>query len=191
MGKLQELENKLNELTKEFNNYKKVHNHFVLPNEPGDEFEFYGIKWIALEINGRQVKCIAKDFDDMKRQFDISSNNWIESLLRGFLNTDYCKQFRDFLVYQGRDLLSLDGQTQYGKCRDRVTLLTVDEYRKYREYLPNTNRWWWLCTPYSTEKNKDKCSVCAVDHCGYISPGSYDCIGYVRPVCVFDFSSLF
>lgn len=195
MGKLQELENKLNELTEEFNNYKNEVHNFAMPKEPGDEFEFYGIKWIVLEINDKQVKCIVKDFynNDMKLKFDRNNNNWVTSDLRGFLNNDYCEQFKNFLVYQERDLLSLDGQTQYGKCRDRVTLLTVDEYRKYRKYLPNTNGWWWLCTPYSTEDNRINYSVCTVVHNeGVIGSQCFDVIGcYARPVCVFDFSSLF
>lgn len=193
MGKLQELENKLNELTEEFNNYKNEVHNFAMPKEPGDEFEFYGIKWIALEIDGKQVKCITKFCNiDMNLRFDRNNNDWVTSDLRGFLNNDYCEQFKNFLVYQERDLLSLDGQTQYGKCIDRVTLLTIDEYRKYRKYLPNTNVCWWLCTPYSTENNRINYSVCIIDHKdGIIGSQYFNDYCYARPVCVFDFSSLF
>ena len=28
-------------------------------------------------------------------------------------------------------------------ARDYVSLISVDEYRKYRKLLPNTNKWWW------------------------------------------------
>ncbi len=59
----------------------------------------------------------------------------------------------DAVIEFDRDLLSLDGQTEYGHCKDRISLLTVDEYRKYRKLLPNMPKWWWLITPWSTPVN--------------------------------------
>ena len=90
-----------------------------------------------------------------------------------------------------RDLFSLDGQVEYGTCEDKVSLLTVDEYRKYRSMIPNTDDgWWWLITPWSTPCNDYERSVTVVSPFGHIY--DFNCLNYVgvRPFCIFS-SSIF
>lgn len=90
-----------------------------------------------------------------------------------------------------RNLLSLDGQTEYGKCEDKVSLLTVDEYRKYRSLIPNTkDYWWWLVSPWSTPCNDYKRTVTVVSSAGNISDDGCSNNCGVRPVCIF-LSSIF
>ena len=89
-----------------------------------------------------------------------------------------------------RDLSSLDGQSEYGTCKDFVSLISIDEYRKYRSVIPNFEEWWWTLTPYSTKCNDDTKWIAVVSPSGYIvSRGCYDRYG-VRPVCIFS-SALF
>ena len=89
-----------------------------------------------------------------------------------------------------RVLTSLDGQTEYGTCEDYVSLITVDEYRKYRDLLPNTGEYWWTLTADSTASNDNSRWVRVVSPRGYFSRS--DCYYYdgVRPVCIFS-SSIF
>ena len=97
----------------------------------------------------------------------------------------------DNILQRERDLLSLDGQTEYGKAYEKVSLLTVDEYRKYRSLIPNTeDDWWWLITPWSTPCNDYKTCVATVSSSGDID--CYDCRNDcgVRPFCIFS-SSIF
>ena len=84
-----------------------------------------------------------------------------------------------------RNLLSLDGQTEYGTCDDKVSLLTVDEYRKYRKLIPNTDDWFWLISPWSTPCNGFKNSVTVVAPTGDVIGGDYDFSSGVRPFCIF------
>lgn len=87
-------------------------------------------------------------------------------------------------------LLSLDGQTEYGHCKDKISILTVDEYRKYRKFLPNMDKWWFLLTPWSTPVNGYSTTMTVVSPTGgIISYGYYGEFG-VRPVCIFS-SSIF
>lgn len=115
--------------------------------------------------------------------------------MRNELNTDLRKKIEnelgvDSLVEFERDLLSLDGQTEYGTCRDFVSLISVDEYRKYRKLLPNTERWWWTLTPDSTPCNNDGKWLRVVSPSGnFNSNYCRNSIG-VRPVCIFS-SSIF
>lgn len=47
-----------------------------------------------------------------------------------------------------------DGLKDYGNVKAKVGLLTEEEYRQHRDILPplGDEGWWWLATPYSTER---------------------------------------
>lgn len=160
----------------------------------GDTFELVDTTWKILDITSAGYICLADSIEDMK--FDSDSNNWENSDLRDYLNEGFLEKIAaeiglENIVPFERDLLSLDGQTEYGKCEDKVSLLTVDEYRKYRNLIPNTkDYWWWLVSPWSTPCNDYKRAVAVVSSAGYISCD--DCISRygVRPVCIFS-SSIF
>lgn len=123
-------------------------------------------------------------------KFDSESNNWVGSQLRGYLNTEFIKKIADEIgeeniVSFNRNLLSLDGQDEYGNCKDTVSLLTVDDYRKYRRFIPNIDDWWWLATPRSTKRNSYEYSVTVVSPSGNFRYNRcYDSNG-VRPFCIF------
>ena len=161
----------------------------------GETIEVAGITWKVLDKLESGYLAIADEFYGSDRKFDGNCNNWESSDLRNELNAELRKKIEDelgknSLVEFERDLLSMDGQTEYGTCEDYVSLISVDEYRKYRKLLPNTDRWWWTITPDSTACNDDSRWIRVVSPAGYIC---FDCyyvnIG-VRPVCIFS-SSIF
>lgn len=160
----------------------------------GDTFELVGLKWTILDIADAGYKCLSERMDkDM--QFDNGCNNWIASNLRNYLNTEFYKRLaavvgEDNIFSFERDLLSLDGQTEYGNCEDKVSLLTVDEYRKHRSLIPNTDYYWWLITPWSTPCNGYEKSISVVCPSGRIINYIYDYDFGVRPFCIFS-SSIF
>ncbi len=160
----------------------------------GDTFEVADTKWKILDITSAGYICLADSIEE--RQFDSDSSNWENSDLRDYLNEGFLEKIAaeielENIVPFERDLLSLDGQTEYGKCEDKVSLLTVDEYRKYRSLIPNTeDYWWWLVSPWSTPCNDYQRTVSVVSSAGYV--GSHLCSNDcgVRPVCIFS-SSIF
>lgn len=192
----------IEQLEKGFNNFvdeaKKMKEELVermkgkkKAPEAGEVVKISGIEWLILEKTEDVYYAITKDFIDLGMKFDSDKNDWRSSELREYLNGEFLEGLEeDMLLEFERNLTSLDGQTEYGSCMDKVSLLTVDEYRKYRKYLPNTNKWWWLITPWSTPCN-DWERVVAV-----VSPaGDFDCdycLGNygVRPFCIFK-SSIF
>lgn len=163
--------------------------------EVGETITVAGITWRVLDKLEKGYLVISDGFYGEDRKFDGSCNNWKCSDLRKELNTDLKDKIEDelgkgALVGFERDLLSMDGQTEYGTCKDLVSLISVDEYRKYRKFLPSTDRYWWTITPDSTPCNND--STCL----RVVSPGGciyydyyYGSIG-VRPFCIFS-SSIF
>ena len=64
-----------------------------------------------------------------------------------------------------------------------ITLLTDEEYEKYKPHIPSMYRSWWLQAPGSSRD-----TVCTVDYTGNINSDAYtaNCIISVRPVLVFD-----
>ena len=186
---LKYFENELNRINKEFAEYKKQH---MEKPEIGKTVEIAGMEWMILDKAEKGYFAALNGFDGEKRTFDSDSNNWISSKLREELNTKFLKKIADELgedavIGFDRDLISLDGQTEYGHCEDKISLLTVDEYRKYRKLLP---KWWWLITPWSTPVNDYNSTLAVVSPSGVIR--NYCCCfsSGVRPVCIFS-SSIF
>ena len=156
----------------------------------GEAFKLAGLNWKILDITDEGYMCLADRLTD-KMMFDETSNDWVQSQLREYLNTEFVEKIADEIGEENitlfkRDLLSLDGQTEYGECKDMVSLLTVDEYRKYRSLIPNIDEyWWWLISPWSTA-----CNDCSTTATIIFSSGGIDCYNCcgncgVRPVCIF------
>jgi hypothetical protein len=189
---LKYFENELSRLNKEFADYKKK---YIGTPEIGKVIELAGMDWLILDKTEKGYFAILNGFDEKERTFDSTSNNWITSKLRNELNARFLKKItdelgKDAVIEFDRDLLSMDGQTEYGHCKDKISFLTVDEYRKYRKLLPNMDKWWWLLTPWSTPVNDFSTTITVVSPSGVIDGLYYDDVNGVRPVCIFS-SSIF
>lgn len=174
--------------------YEQLKEKYQKP-EIGKTIEVAGIKWLVLDKLEKGYFAISEDFYGRDREFDDNCNDWKSSDLRNELNTDLRKKIEnelgvDSLLEFERNLLSLDGQTEYGTCRDYVSLISVDEYRKYRKFLPNSGKWWWTLTPDSTACNNDGTFVRVVSPSGGIDGFNCGLSVGVRPVCIFS-SSIF
>lgn len=186
------LQEQINELRNDVAILKTTSKHKKIPCslKIGDTFELAGLTWKILNISDSGYMCVADKLDE-EMVFDKEFNDWIKSQLREYLNTDFIDRIadeigEDNLIAFNRDLISLDGQIEYGDCEDKVSLLTVDEYRKYRSLIPNTDDyWWWLISPWSTHCNRYDRQVTVVAPSGCIDfDGCYGDVG-VRPVCIF------
>ena len=191
MMTLKELGENLKTLNEAFEQLRKKYQK----PEIGKTIEVAGINWQVLDKLEKGYFAISEDFYGRDRGFDDNCNDWKSSDLRNELNTDLRKKIEnelgvDSLVEFERDLLSLDGQTEYGTCRDYVSLISVDEYRKYRKFLPNRGKWWWTLTPDSTACNNDDTFVAVVSPSGSICSDCCSRSNGVRPVCIFS-SSIF
>lgn len=170
--------------------FSKIHTGLKI----GDTFKIAGLDWKIIDITDKGYSCLCEILEE-EMKFDDSSNDWRSSVLREYLNGDFLKKISDEvgkenIVKFERDLLSLDGQTEYEKYEDFISLLTVDEYRKYRSLIPNEGNWWWLITPWSTPCNDYEYSVTVVASSGSIDSGNYNGDYGVRPFCIFS-SSIF
>ena len=119
--------------------------------KPGEQFEYNGVKFIALgEEQGGVLAIVSELLEDEMPLDESNKNDWRTSSLRKYLNGEYLEQFNrgDLLPFVS-DLTSDDGMKDYGTAEDYVFLLSCDLYRKYRGFVPRFNNWWWTLTPWT------------------------------------------
>lgn len=186
----------LEELQKQFNDLKKrvsileSNSKRKIDVEPkaGNQFELAGLKWKIIDVLDLGCMCLAEKSESTR--FDPDINDWRISELRQHLNSDLLEKIENEIGEENvigfeRNLLSVDGQKEYEKCKDKVSMLALDEYRKYRSLIPNEEYYWWLLTPWSTPCNEYYKWTAVVLPSGYVY-GNYcgSSLG-VRPVCIF------
>lgn len=153
-----------------------------------DIFEVNNVGYIVLEqLTLNQTAIIRKECLEDTMKFDSDNNNWKTSDIRKKLNDDYLRELeetfgKDRIVEHTVNLLSLDGLDDYGTSTDKVSLLTIDQYRKYRKILGgNLDNWWWLITPDSTPSGENSRYVQCVCSGGIVGCCGCGCDGGVRP----------
>ena len=176
----------------------------------GEHFMFKNCEWVCLDPNhpdggvlaimaepwAKDVKfCPDEQYVDEKGNW----NNYRTSNVRGILSDMANAVFeKKSLLSHTVDLVADNGDKAYGTVKDLVFILTCDEYRKYRDYIPHydsCNSCIWTATPwYCGYENSDTgCasigrSVDDID--GRFSYFSAYLNGAIAPACVLNPKSL-
>ena len=152
----------------------------------GDTFDIDGHEWIILEQRGNETFCLSNECLVNNSKFDEDgSSNWKESSLRDYLNGHWLKRYMDknMLNEFKRDLTKDDGTNWGDICFDYISLLSCDEYRKYRRFIPKVGKWYWTITSRSTDKlNRIRC----VNDLGMLENTYAGTYGGVRPCVCFN-----
>lgn len=123
------------------------------------------------------------------------TRDYSKSYVREFCNGDFYKELakavgKSNIVPHRVNLTCDDGSNKGATCKDNVSIITAENYRRYREYLPALGKPSWTATGV-TKLDKDYTRyVCCV-----VSDGVLDWIGCrysygVRPFCILN-SSIF
>ena len=160
----------------------------------GQTFYGAGIQWLVLgHTNSSQglpiVTHIVSTGIVERRAFDEKNRNDLGvSTLLAYLNGEFLERLEDAfgegaVAEQFIDLTSNDGLKDYGNVKAKVGLLTEEEYRQHRDILPplGDEGWWWLATPYSTERAGYPSLVRLVGSDGALHDIAYDGNNGVRP----------
>lgn len=160
----------------------------------GTIFPYAGEKWVALEheASGRTL-CLRLDLIPNKPFDENNCNNFATSSSKEWMNGPYLDNLIDavkgphaFLTTE-LDLTADDGLKDYGTCTVTIFSLTVDQYRRNRDVIPNADDWWWLSTAYSTAANGYEHSARLVPSGGALNwYNAYRGCRGLRPACYLD-----
>ena len=125
----------------------------------GERFKLDGVEFVKLDCDEEATfvltadtlpECCAFDDDDAERE---DHNNFDRSLIQKIMERFWREQHSPIfkaIVERPIDLTSMDGMTTYGKPFTVARLLTIDEFRKYRRFIPLTSKPFWTATPWTT-----------------------------------------
>ena len=173
---------------------------------PGEHFMFKGFEWVCLDPNhpdggvlaimakpwAKDIKfCPSDKFADEKGNW----NNYRTSHVRGLLSDLANAVFdRKSLLPHTVDLVADNGDRSYGAVADLVFILTCDEYRKYRDYIPHYDSLIWTATPLccGDEDSNTGCAshVRSMSVSGKFYNSSAGSNNAVAPACVLNPASL-
>ena len=172
---------------------------------PGEHFMFKNFEWVCLDPNhpdGGVLAIMAKTWaDDIKfcpsDKFADEKDNW-NNYRTSFLHKELMGLVKiigaDNLILHEVDLVADNGDRAYGTVQDFVFILTCDEYRKYRDYIPHYVIPIWTATPWccgNKYSNEGKFDVVRfVNAVGWVGSHRAHCGAAVAPACVFNPASL-
>lgn len=175
--------------------------------QPGEHFMFKGFEWVCLDPNhpdGGVLAIMAKPWrNDLKfcpdeRYADEKGNwnNYRTSLLHKEVLGLVKVISADNLILHMVDLVADNGDEAYNAIIviDDVFILTCDEYRKYREFIPHYDSWIWTSTPWCCgDKDSDMGGagfVCGVSADGRLGISCACRDSAVVPACILNPKSL-
>lgn len=173
---------------------------------PGEHFMFKNFEWVCLDPNhpdGGVLAIMAKPWANNMKFYSGKENEDERGNWNNYRTSNVHKELllnigpalgRENLLMHKVDLVADNGDRSYGTVNDKVFLITCDEYRKYRGYIPQYHDWVWTATPwYCGDKDTD--TDCADDVRCVAMPGwlcsEAACYGHsVAPACILNPAAL-
>ena len=127
----------------------------------GATFTLDGVRLVKLDGDRDAIFALTEDtpadlgyvqFEDDDATRD-DHNNFNGSLVQKEIERwlrDKHKPIFDAVVERPIDLTAMDGMTDYGCPLTVGRILTIDEYRKHRRFIPLTDKPYWLATGWTT-----------------------------------------
>lgn len=155
----------------------------------GEHFMLGGVEFVKLDDDKGASFVVAADITGKECPFESSNakrddhNNFvgshIQKVVEAFL-LDH-PEINKAVVDRPIDLTSMDGMTDYGCPVVHGRILTSDEYRKYRAFIPLASDWYWLATPWTTLRSPS----CGGNYAYYVnaSGAQYDYTVYIASGC--------
>ena len=159
----------------------------------GEKFNFKGFEWVVLDehdFNGEKAVTAIMTKAWATAPFDENNrNDWKSSSIRKRLQEELLPVLgEENLITRSLELVADNGDRRYGRCDDKIWLLSCDDYRKYREIILKNcdfeDDWWWTLTPWWIDEDGYGSNVRYIYPSGYVSSSyAYTSFG-VAPACV-------
>lgn len=123
----------------------------------GERFTLDGVEFVKLDDEGGESFVLMADVIPETCPFERDedredANNFDGSHIQGVIYrwAEQHKGIYDAMEARTIDLTTMDGMTDYGRPVVNARLLTIDEYRRYRPFIPLASRPFWLATGWTT-----------------------------------------
>ena len=166
---------------------------FLGDAKPGEVVKIGDREYIVLEHDDNKTLVITKEF--VTEMNFGNSNDYKKSKVRKYVTeifyAELCNVVGKKNIYSHKvNLMCDDGSNKNDYVEDFVSILTTEEYRRYRELIPAYGDRWWTASAVTVLNKNFFRDVCCVNSDGAVD--WYDCGGVygVRPFCVLDSSIL-
>ena len=169
---------------------------------PGDRFSYAGFDWVcldpAVDFGDGILAIMSEPYKDAdgKTEFKFDEGgccDYSKSSLREKLVAELVPKLgADNLIPRDIDLVADNGDDALGHVYDLVGIMSCDEYRRYRKWIPAWNRYVWTCTPWKAPYAGGASFVrtCSTGNGGALNYNSARGSGGVAPLVIFK-SSIF
>ena len=165
----------------------------------GEKFTFKGFEWVVLDehdFNGEKAVTAIMTKAWATAPFDEDNrNDWRTSSIRKKLQEELLPILgEENLITRSVELVADNGDRRYGRCDDKIWLLSCDDFRHYREIIMKScdfqDDWWWTLTPWYINNVGIGNYVRGIYPAGNVNHSdAYNSNG-VAPACVFHLASL-
>lgn len=166
----------------------------------GESFILDGVKFVKLDEDAHASFVLTADVlpkhipfehkDAERKDHDNFVGSYLQKHVDIWLHQGH-PNISKAVVERPINLLSMCGETVYGTPCVFGRVLTLDEYRRYRKYIPLASDWYWLATSYSPNSSNYG-NACYVNAVGGVNTGGNVYNGYVcaRPALYLESSIL-
>lgn len=128
----------------------------------GEHFILDGVEFVKLDETLLGAFVVTADvlpdvcpFESYDYDCEDANNFYSSYIAQEILRwlRDQHKPIFEATLEQPIDLTTMDGMTDYGTPLVVARLLTIDEYRKYRRFIPLASRPFWLATGWTTKSS--------------------------------------
>lgn len=134
----------------------------------GERFTLDGVEFVKLDDEGGESFVLMADVIPETCPFERDedredANNFDGSHIQGVIYrwAEQHKGIYDAMEARTIDLTTMDGMTDYGRPVVNARLLTIDEYRRYRPFIPLASSPFWLATGWTTNTSPYSSAVSA------------------------------
>ena len=162
----------------------------------GGLFNVAGMEFIKFPANEHGTPVMLRDVAFLSRfgnNSDLRVSTLLHRMKEDLLPKIIAELGEENVLTFETDLTAMDGLRPYEDLEDKISLCTLDFYRRHVQIIDKypVDKWWWLATPFSAEPHDDGDWALCVAPSGYVL--SYDYFlgnNGVRPFLIFN-SSIF
>lgn len=159
--------------------------------KPGSVVTIGNRDYIVLDHAGETIAVITKE---STRDMEFGdSEDYEKSYVRFYCNGEFYEELakvvgKENIIQHIVKLEANDGTGKGKTCRDFISIITTENYRRYREFLKPYGNWWWTATRINSDNSDYARRVCCICFDGVLG---WDGCGYsngVRPFCILNSS---